>query len=150
MGILPYIGVILFVWQLVSILQGSRTGNWKQEIVEIGVVYLIGIPMLGAGVSHVFFGPPTARSIGWEPGPFQFEVGWCDAAMGITALLAGSYSPEYWLAIIVASGIYRAGCGIGHVRDIVKKGNVAVNNTAILFQNFVVPAFLFAIWHAWA
>jgi hypothetical protein len=64
--------------------------------------------------------------------------------------MASSYDSDFWLAVIVANGVFRAGAGIGHVREIVQKGNYAINNTAILFLNFVVPAFLLLAWLAWA
>ena len=91
-------------------------------------------PIAAAGLASIMFGAVISTA----------------AAMGIVALMAGSYDPDYWFAIILASSIYRAGCGIGHIRSIVKTGNFAINNTAILFQNFVVPAFLLAAWYAWA
>lgn len=40
-------------------------------------------------------------------------------------------------------------CGIGHIREIMVKKNYAINNTAILFINFAVPAFLLLAWYAW-
>ncbi len=40
------------------------------------------------------------------------------------------YTPEFWLAIILASAIYRFGCGYGHIKQIVQARNFAINNTA--------------------
>jgi hypothetical protein len=70
--------------------------------------------------------------------------------MGIVALLATGYSKEYSLAIILTSSIYRVGCGIVHVRSAIKDRNFAVNNTAILAIDFLVPAFLLFAYYTWA
>jgi len=149
LGLLPYIGVILFVVTAVPIWFGDHTGDWHQQLVSNGVQYLIGWAALGAGISHLFFGPKIARSIGWAPSPFQLEVAFANIAFGVVGLLATSHTPEFWLAIILASAIYRFGCGYGHIKQIVQARNFAINNTAILFLNFVVPAALLAMYYAW-
>jgi hypothetical protein len=152
MGVLPFIGVILFVAVTIEQFAGgvSAAGDWGPTLVTNAVVYLIGWSMLGAGIAHLLFSRRTSASIGFTPGGFQLEVGFADLAMGIVALLAASYSKEYSLAIILASSIYRVGCGIGHIRSIVRERNFAINNTAILVVNFLVPAFLLVAYYAWA
>jgi len=149
LGVLPYIGVILFLFHAAGLVI-SQPDDWKQSIVEIGVVYMIGVAGIGAGISHIFFGRSISRSIGWEPSPFEFEVGVAGLGFGIAGVMASSYDPDFWLAVIVANGVFRVGAGIGHVREIVQKGNYAINNTAILFLDFMVPAFLLLAWLAWA
>lgn len=148
-GLLPWLGVILFVGHAATLVTQQSDG-WQQQVVQIGIIYLIGVSCLGSGIAHLVFGPKTARSIGWAPSPFQWEVGCADAAFGIVALQAASFGPQYWLAIIAVNGIFRVGCGIGHIREMLTARNFAINNTAILFQNFAVPAFLYLAWHAWA
>ena len=49
------------------------------------VLLPIGVTGLWAGVFHVFFPAVSARYIGWEVSPFQFEVGMADLAIGVTA-----------------------------------------------------------------
>jgi hypothetical protein len=152
MGVLPYIGVILFGVVTFQQFSGgtAAAGDWGPTVVTNAVVYLIGWSMLGAGIAHLLFSRRTSASIGFTPGGFQTEVGFADLAMGITALLAASYSTQYALAIILASSIYRVGCGIGHIRSMVRDRNFAINNTAILVVNFLVPAFLLFAYYSWA
>lgn len=149
-GILPFIGVILFV--IVTILQfaGGAGENWGATLVENAVVYMIGWAGIGAGISHLFFGRKISQTIGFPKSPYELEVGFADLAMGIVGVIAASFSPDYWLAIILVSSIFRIGCGFGHIRSIIKDRNFAVNNTAILFVNFVVPAFLLFAFFTWA
>jgi hypothetical protein len=148
-GLLPWLGVLLFVAHASTVVSRQPDG-WRGDVVQLGVTYLIGVAGLGAGIAHLFFGRKIARSIGWQTSPFQWEVGCANAALGLAALQASSYGRQYWLALILASGLYRVGCGIGHIREIVRHRNFAINNTAILFLNFVVPVFLFLLWQAWA
>ena len=77
-------------------------------------------------------------------------VGFADLAYGIAGVIAASFSPDYWFAVILISSIFRVGCGIGHIRSIIRDKNYAINNTAILFVNFVVPAFLIFAYLTWA
>ncbi|WP_025091708.1 DUF6790 family protein [Brucella intermedia] len=141
-GLLPYTGVILFCIALPFIWDSGAT-----EILRQAVIFTIGWTGIGAGISHIVFGRQIASTIGFNSNSFQLEVGAAALAMGITALIVTSYSSQYWLAIILASSIYRFGCGFVHIRDMIKTRNFAVNNTAILGLNFIVPACLLAGYH---
>jgi hypothetical protein len=149
LGLLPWIGVILFAVHAVGVFSG-RPDGWQQDVVQLAVVYMVGVAGLGAGISHLLFARGTARSIGWQPSPFQWEVGWADVGFGVAGLMAASHGPDFWLAVIVVSGVFRIGCGIGHIREVVTARNFAINNTAILVLNFAVPVFLYLLWRAWA
>ncbi len=147
MGFLPFIGVFLFLIDLFFTPFDPTNAEWKKHIVLSGVTYMIGWAGVGAGITHLFFSEKVAKSIGFKSDAFQKEVGFCDLSLGIVGLLAASYSQEFWLAIIFASSFYRIGCGIGHIQDIIKNKNYAINNTAILFIDFVVPGFLIGIYY---
>jgi hypothetical protein len=150
LGILPFIGALLFLIDLCVIRSGPETGNaLHRHIVQAGVTFMVGWAGVGAGVAHIFFGKQISKSIGFEHNPYEFEVGVADLAMGIVGLMASAYSPAFWLAVIWVSSLFRVGCGIGHVREIVMRRNYAVNNTVILFINFGVPAFLLWAYYAW-
>ena len=116
--------------------------HWGPTLVSNAVIYLIGYAGVGAGISHIFFGKKISRTIGFDKSPYELEVGFADLAMGIVALLSVNYSPEFALAVILLSSIYRVGCGIGHIRSMIKDHNFAINNTLILVVDFLVPAFL--------
>ncbi|ACZ22033.1 hypothetical protein Sked_21130 [Sanguibacter keddieii DSM 10542] len=149
LGLLPFIGVILFVVTAVPVLV-SRDDDWQRTLLVNAVVYMIGWAGIGAGISHLFFSGAISRSIGFDRSPFELEVGFAGLAFGVTGVLAGSHGTEYWLAIIIASSVYRVGCGLGHVRSIVRSRNYAVNNTAILVIDFLLPAFLVVAYVAWS
>ena len=69
-------------------------------------------------------------------------------AMGIVPLVASGFVPEFSLAVILINAIFRVGCGVGHVLSMIKERNYAINNTAILFIDFAVPAFLLITYYA--
>jgi hypothetical protein len=150
LGLLPFVGVILFAISAAQIVIGGRPADWQHQLALAAVVYLIGWAALGAGISHIFFGKAISRSIGFARSPYELEVGFANLGFGVAALMAGSFQKEYWLAIIVANSIFRVGCGAGHIKQIVMDRNYAINNTAILFLNFAVPAFLVFSYFAWA
>lgn len=147
-GLLPYIGVILFViailWNAVN---RSITGP---EVLNDAVSYLIGWAALGAGISHIVFGARIAKTIGFRANDFQTEVGFADLAMGVAGLMPQTVHPEFALALIVINSIFRVGAGIVHIRSAVRDRNFAVNNTAILGVNFLVPAFLIFAYLVWS
>ena len=150
LGLLPFIGVILFAISAAQIVMGGQPAGWQHQLALAAVVYMIGWSALGAGISHIFFGKAISRSIGFTRSPFELEVGFANLGFGVAALMAGSFQKEYWLAIIVANSIFRVGCGAGHIKQIIMDRNFAINNTAILFLNFAVPAFLVFTYFAWA
>lgn len=149
-GLLPFIGVILFAIATISQFAGGAGEDWGPVLVQNAVTYLIGWAMLGAGISHIFFGKKISQTIGFAKSPYELEVGFADLAMGIVGVIASYYGQDFWLAIILASSIYRVGCGFGHIRSMVQERNFAANNTGILVINFVVPAFLLFAYFTWA
>lgn len=148
-GLLPFIGVFLFVGATVAQVAGGLEPGWQQDMVRNAVAYLVGWAMLGAGIAHLFFGRRISRTIGFAADRYEFEVGAADFAMGLVALLAASYAPEFSWAIILASSVYRVLCGVGHIRSMIRDRNFAPNNTSILLVNFLVPAFLVYAYLTW-
>jgi len=148
LGVLPFLGIILFVIASFPLLSGSHT-DWRHQLLLNGITYMIGWAGIGTGISHVFFGDKISKSIGFEQNMFETEVGYISLSLGIVALLASSHSTQYWLAIILASSLYRLMCGYLHIQEIIKKKNYAINNTAILVIDIIVPIFLLLAYRAW-
>jgi hypothetical protein len=125
----------------------SGTNNFLELSTMNAVLFLIGSSAIGTGIAHLFFGPAIARSIGWQPGPFQFEVGAANLAIGIAAIVGAFFGAGYWLGIIIVDLVFLFFAGAGHIREIVKKKNFAINNAGpILFLDFLMPAFTLALW----
>jgi hypothetical protein len=148
LSILPFLGLILFAASAVPLL-ADPPSDWRHELLQNGVVYLIGWAGIGAGISHLLFAKKTSTSIGWAASPFETEVGFADLAMGIAGVMASGQPSTFWFAVIIINAIFRVGCGVNHARDVVQRHNLATNNTKILVINFGVPAFLLLGWFAW-
>lgn len=146
----PFIGLICFaVAQAVWFATGGD-GDWQTMTVINAVTYLIGAQAFGAGLGHMFFAAPIARSIGWHPSPFQWEVGGANLGIGVAGVFAGSFESSYWLAVIIVAMTFLLVAGVGHVREVVQQRNFAVNNAGpILLLDFVVPAACLAMWLTW-
>jgi hypothetical protein len=150
-AVFPFIGIVLFLGAMV--IQGFAHGwdTLDDVVVANAVTYLIGAQAFGAGIGHLFFGPPIAESIGWKPSPFQWEVGAANLGIGIAGVLATNFGREYWLAVIIVATTFLWLAAVGHVREIIVKRNFAVSNAGpILFTDVLVPAFCLAAWFIWA
>jgi hypothetical protein len=147
----PFVGMICFTAaQLIWFLSGGSTG-WQTMTVVNAVTYLIGAQAFGTGLGHMFYAAPIASSIGWQPSPFQWEVGGANLGIGIAGVFASSFGPGYWLAVIIVAMTFLWVAGIGHLREVVQHHNRAVNNAGpILFLDFLAPAACLAMWLLWA
>jgi hypothetical protein len=99
LGVLPFIGVVLFLIHIGYGLLTGATSDWPRGLVEYGVYYLIGWAAIGGGISHVFFGRKISASIGWDPSPFEAEVGF--ANLGLSCSSTSSFRP-FWSWVISA------------------------------------------------
>ncbi len=93
----------------------------------------IGVTGLWAGGFHILFPTTSAALIGWEPSPFQFEVGMADLAIGVTACLAFRRDLSFKAAAISAASVFLLGDAIGHVRQMQLAGNFAPGNAGVPF-----------------
>jgi hypothetical protein len=110
----------------------------------------LGLMSLWAALGHIFMPEIAAKAIGWQPSPFQFEVGVANLGIGLSALYSTFRSREAQLATgLVALG-FLGGAGVGHIRDIIATGNLAAGNAGpILFTDFLTPlAILVLLWLA--
>ncbi|MEF2977348.1 DUF6790 family protein [Subtercola sp. YIM 133946] len=149
-GLLPFAGVVLFVIAEIVTLVASGTSGFLEASTLNAVLFLIGSSGIGNGIAHLFFGPAIARSIGWQPGPFQFEVGGANLAIGIAGVVGAFYGSDFWLAVIIVDLIFLFMAGGGHIAEIVRKKNFSINNAGpILFLDFLMPAFTLALWIAY-
>ncbi len=150
LGLLPFAGVIAFVIAEVAYIISSGTDGLLEVTALNAVLFLIGSNSLGAGIAHLFFAHPIARSIGWQTSPFQFEVGAANLGIGIAGVLAGFFAADYWLAVSIVALVFLWLAGAGHIREIVAKRNFSINNAGpILVLDFVAPALAVGLiaWH---
>ena len=131
--VLRNLPVFLFVAAL-ALAAAWRTGASGPDRLLGWILLLpIGVTGLWAAVVHLFFPQIAAADIGWEPSPFQFEVGMADLAMGAAACVSFWRSLEFKAAVVMINAIFLLGDAIGHVGQMIAAGNFAPGNAGIPF-----------------
>jgi hypothetical protein len=133
--VLRNLPVFLFVLAL-ALAAAWRTGAPAPDRLLAWVLLLpIGVTGLWAGAFHLFFPEIAAADIGWEPSPFQFEVGVADLAIGATACVSFWRSLEFKAAAVLVNAIALIGDAVGHVKQMIVAGNFAHGNAGVPFYS---------------
>jgi hypothetical protein len=61
------------------------------------------------GFFHMFFPEMAASSIGWEPSPFEFEIGAADFSLGVIAIVSFWRSLDFKAAVVLFVTLFYAG-----------------------------------------
>jgi hypothetical protein len=125
----------------VLIAAGRRDGRSAAERLLGWILLLpIGATGLWAAIFHLFFPDLSAADIGWEPSPFQFEVGMADLAFGATAVASFWCSLQFKAAVVWVSAILLLGDAVGHVHQMLAAGNFASGNAGTpFFMDVIAP-----------
>ena len=139
--VLRNLPVFLFVAAL-ALAAAWRTGAPIADRLLNWILLLpIGVSGIWAAVFHLFFPEIAAADIGWQPSPFQFEVGMADLAMGIAACISFWRSLDFKAAVVIINAIFLLGDAIGHVRQMIAEGNFASGNAGVPFiGDLIFPA----------
>ena len=82
----------------------------KPQIIEAlfscFLLFSIGISFVYNFIMHVFFSEMSASFIGWEPSPFQYEVGFASLGFGIVGLLAFRRTPGFRAASVIGPSFF--------------------------------------------
>lgn len=109
-------------------------------------VFPLGVRSIWGFVGHVYFPDRSAAAIGWEPSPFQYEVGVANLGLGLASLYAAFVGFEARVAVAIVATCFLVGAGVGHVIDIAEQGNLAAGNAGpILFSDFLTPIVILAL-----
>jgi hypothetical protein len=111
----------------------SKQPRTKSRMVELLLLYLLAVNIGAGGIlawyGHTFMADEIARKIGWQPGsPFQFEVALADLSWGVCGVLCIWLRRGFWTATGIGSAVFLLGCAVGHIRQIIQEGNMAVYN----------------------
>jgi hypothetical protein len=138
--VLRNLPVFLFVAAL-ALAAARRTGGSAPERLLGWILLLpIGVTGIWAAVFHLFFPEIAAADIGWEPSPFQFEVGMADLAIGATACISFWRSLDFKAAVVIINAIFLLGDAIGHVGQMIAGGNFAPGNAGVpFFGDLIFP-----------
>lgn len=121
--------------------RGERGARCLRPLLAYTVFFFVGVGGLWAGTGHVFFAREVAASIGWQPSPFQFEVGLANYGFGVAGLFAPLAGPGYWIALALAQSVFLLGAAWGHIVQM-RTGNFAPNNAGVIFYTDILGPLL--------
>ena len=138
--VLRNLPLFLFVAAL-ALAVASRSGAPIADRLLAWILLLpIGVTGLWAAIFHLFFPEIAAADIGWDPSPFQFEVGMADLAIGATACVSFWRSLDFKAAVVIINAIFLLGDAIGHVGQMIAAGNFASGNAGVPFlDDLILP-----------
>lgn len=147
-----YIFVALtLVLSLISLIR-HRKNLSVIKTVDILLFYLllinVGLSSLFAFYGHAFRADQVAASIGWAAGsPFQFEIAVANLAFGVLGMLCVFCKDGFWLATGVGYSVFLFGAAFGHIREIITKGNDAINNAGpiLYIGDIAIPLLILAL-----
>jgi hypothetical protein len=108
------------------------------------VFYSVGIAYIYAGIFHAYFQQIAAPSIGWQPSPFEYELGWMEIGLGFVAVLALWRGFEFRLASTIVFVIFSLAAAAQHIQQLVCCRNYAPDNAGLIlwFGDIFVPLLL--------
>jgi len=127
----------------IAILRAPRPITFRlivDKLLRYLFVFPLGVQGLWAFFSHVFMSEVAANAIGWEPSPFQYEVGVANLGLALASFYAAFKGFEARAATAIAAACFLAGAGVGHLMDIAQGDNLTPGNAGpILYTDFLTP-----------
>ena len=127
----------------ITILRAPRPITFRlivDKLLRYLFVFPLGVQGLWAFFSHVFMSEVAANAIGWEPSPFQYEVGVANLGLALASFYAAFKGFEARAATAIAAACFLAGAGVGHLMDIAQGDNLTPGNAGpILYTDFLTP-----------
>ncbi|HVA33801.1 MAG TPA: DUF6790 family protein [Candidatus Baltobacteraceae bacterium] len=138
----------LFVVALCTTYAKVRRARSRRERVNVAgilwgelLLYSVGISMAYGGIFHAYFATITAPAIGWQPSPFEYELGWMEIPVGIVAIASMWRGLEFRIASTTIFVIFSLAAAAQHVEQILCCKNFAPNNAGVLlwFGDIFLP-----------
>ena len=139
--------IILSVAIAVALLRiALRKGTACEELFRWIALLGIGVGGVYTFIIHGFFPEVSARSIGWETSPFQWEVAVANLSVGLLGILSFRASYGFRLAMVVGVTCWLWGDAVGHIRQMVVAHNFAPGNAGSWFWlDVLVPLALIVL-----
>ena len=109
--------------------------------------YAVGLTMIWAGIFHAYAQNIAAPSIGWQPSPFEFELGWFEIGFGIVAMMSLWQGTEFRLAATIPFAVFSLAAAAQHIEQILRLHNYAPGNAGLVlwFGDIFVPLFVLVV-----
>ncbi len=133
-----YSGVLLLIGIFMGLLTGYLRGGYVDNLLVQITFWFIGIGGIIGFTGHVLMAKKVAQSIGWEPSPFQFELGWASLGMGIAGILSMWFHDGFIAAVVIINAAFLLGAAYGHAREMIVKKNFSPNNAGVIFYTDIL------------
>ena len=125
--------------------RGAAGRHFAEELLAWLLLLSVGLQGIYTFVGHVFYPAYSARMIGWEDSPFQYEVGIADLTVGVLGVLAFWGNFSFRLAAAIAGIVWYWGDAVGHVRQMIVADNFAPGNAGPWFWTDVLVPLLLVV-----
>ena len=152
--LLGNLGTIFFIVALIVALTklrrariGRRVVTWPYLVWGELLFYAVGLTLVYIGLLHAFAQPMAARYIGWDPSPFEWELGWAEVGLGIVALFSLWRGYNTRLAVTIVFAVFALGSAVQHINQIKCCGNYAPGNAglALWLGDIALPIILLVL-----
>lgn len=150
-GILKNLLIILFgVAIITAVAKAARSGS-ARDTASISYVlwgevlfYAVGIGFIYTGLMHAYAQNIVAPSIGWQPSPFEYELGWMEIPLGVVAMLSLWRGYEFRLAATIVFSVFVLAAAVQHIQQILCCQNYAPGNAGVFIWigDIVLPIVL--------
>ena len=130
------LGLFLGVFSLM--IKPVAPGEKLRRILNYLLFFSVALPGYWAAVMHCGFPTFTAHFIGWQPSPFQWEVGVANLGMGLLGMFAAFAHSSFKKATVLLATTFYWGVAIGHIKQMVVMHNFAPGNAGSIFWAAVV------------
>jgi hypothetical protein len=146
--VLTNMPLIFFVaaFLLAAFRRGGET--YAAALLAFLLLLSVGVENLWFGFLHMAFPDISAASIGWDPSPFEFEIGAADFALGVIATLSFWSSLDFKAAVVIFVTLFYAGVIFVHLREALFESNFAPNNFGILLVLTIAKLVLLPLLYA--
>ncbi|MGE3288362.1 MAG: DUF6790 family protein [Pseudonocardia sp.] len=131
--ILPLIGLVVAVVRVLALPRPRDRGRVVEVALRQYLLFCVGLVFLANFVVHTFFGDVAAPLIGWEPSPFEVEVGTASLGFALVGFYALRRDTAVRLAAVLGPAAFLWGAAVGHLVQIVQEGNFSPGNAGFVF-----------------
>ena len=139
--------VFLVLANLVAVIRiiARKTSPWE-ELFKWNALLGVGTGCMYAFMIHAFFPAMSARAVGWDPSPFQWEVAMANFGVGLLGILSFRAGYGFRVATVISLVCWFWGAAIGQVRQMIVAGNFAPGNAGSWFWlDVLAPALMIAL-----
>lgn len=109
-------------------LNAGRSGDAAYTLWGELLFYVVGIGYAYTGLLHAYAQGVAAPEIGWQPSPFEYELGWMEIPLAVVALMSLRRGFEFRLAATIIFAAFALAAAAQHVQQILCCHNYAPGN----------------------